>query len=116
MKIKKSKTAVKTVTAKKVPAVKSAPKAKKPAEKAVAFTFNNDKGLSVYIAGTFNNWNVSAKKMTEKKNGLYTATLKLAPGRYEYKFVVNGTWCQDPANADFVANDQGTFNSVLVVK
>jgi 1,4-alpha-glucan branching enzyme len=55
--------------------------------------------------------------MTYKaRSGLYAVTLKLPAGVYQYKFVIDGTWCADPENADSVANDQGTFNSVMTVK
>jgi hypothetical protein len=50
------------------------------------------------------------------KEGIYSTTIKLAPGEYEYKFVIDGTWCADPENANAVKNDQGTFNSVITVK
>ena len=54
--------------------------------------------------------------MLDKKNeGVYTTTVKLAPGRYEYKFVIDGVWCADPENLDFVQNDHGTLNSVIAV-
>ena len=96
------------------------PVAKKPAKpvaKAVTFTVHADKGKAVYLAGQFNDWNPSAKKMAYKaRAGVYTATIKLAPGEYQYKFVVDGTWCADPENVNAVANDQGTFNSVITVK
>ena len=81
------------------------------------FTFHGDKGLAVYVAGEFNGWDPTAKKMAYKaKAGIYEATVKLAAGTYQYKFVVDGTWCADPENANAVANDQGTFNSVVEVK
>lgn len=113
MKIK-TKAAPKTVTAKKTCVCKAA--AKKAAEKSVTFTVRADPGKSVYLAGCFNQWNSTGKKMLDKKNeGVYTASLKLAPGRYEYKFVIDGVWCADPENLDFVQNDHGTLNSVIVV-
>ena len=117
MKIK-SKEAVKTVTAQKgARTAKAAPKAKKAAEKTVPFTVRADVGKTVYLAGCFNKWNPTGKKMTDKKkNGVYTATVKLAPGTYQYKFVIDGTWCADPECADFVQNDRGTLNSVITVK
>ena len=94
-----------------------AAKPAKPAAKAVTFTVHADKGKSVYLAGEFNDWNPSAKKMAYKaRTGVYTATVKLAPGEYQYKFVVDGTWCADPENVNSVPNDQGTFNSLVVVK
>ncbi len=100
-------------TAKSAPAKASA----KPAAKTVTFTVHADKGKAVYLAGEFNKWDPSAKKMAYKaKEGVYAATVKLAPGEYQYKFIIDGTWCADPENVNSVQNDQGTFNSVIVVK
>ena len=85
--------------------------------KEVTFTFHGDAGKQVYVAGEFNNWDPTAKMLAYKaRQGLYTATIKVPAGSYQYKFVVDGTWCADPENANFVANDQGTFNSVVEVK
>lgn len=116
MKIKTTKkSATPVVVAKKSTA--SAPKADKPVTKEVTFTVHAEKGKAVYVAGEFNQWNATAKKMAYKaKEGIYAATIKLAPGDYQYKFVIDGTWCADPENTNSVANDQGTFNSVVSVK
>ena len=117
MKIKTTKKcATAKVVAKKtaIPAVK---KQTKPVAKAVTFTFHAEKGKAIYVAGEFNKWNPTAKKMAYKaKDGIYAATVKLVPGEYQYKFVIDGTWCADPENANSVKNDQGTFNSIIVVK
>ena len=110
---------IKKPAAKKTVVKKCAKKCavKKTAAKNVTFTVHADKGKAVYVAGEFNKWNPTAKKMAYKaKGGLYTATVKLAAGTYQYKFVIDGTWCADPENANAVANDQGTFNSVITVK
>jgi len=88
----------------------------KPQLKNVLFTVHADKGKSIYLAGEFNDWNPTAKKMAYKSTGIYTATIKLPVGTYQYKFVIDGTWCADPENSNAVANDQGTFNSVIEVK
>ena len=114
------KSATKKPVAKKCAAKKACAKkvaTKKAATKNVTFTVHADKGKAVYVAGEFNEWNPTAKKMAYKaKSGIYTATLKLAAGPYQYKFVIDGTWCADPENANAVPNDQGTFNSVIDVK
>ena len=118
MKIKCTKKAADKVVCKKA-ACKAEPakKAAKPAKKDVKFTLHADKGAAVYVAGEFNGWDPTAKKMAYKaRQGLYEATVKLAAGTYQYKFVVDGTWCADPENANAVPNDQGTFNSVIEVK
>lgn len=118
MKIKATKKCeTKKVVAKKTvkPAVAKA--AAKPVAKAVTFTVHAEKGKAVYVAGEFNKWDPTAKKMAYKaKDGVYAATVKLVPGEYQYKFVIDGTWCADPENVNSVQNDQGTFNSVVVVK
>ena len=122
MKIK-SKAAVTTVAAKKTDsAAKGAAKTLKKVtaktlERRVTFTVRAEVGKAVYLAGCFNQWNPTGKKMVDKKkDGVYTTTIKLAPGTYEYKFVVDGVWCADPENLDFVKNDCGTLNSVITVK
>ena len=104
---------MKTKTIKKSATKK--PVARKSAAKSVTFTVHADKGKAVYVAGEFNKWNPTAKKMTFKA-GVYSATLKLAAGTYQYKFVIDGTWCADPENTNSSPNDQGTFNSVITVK
>ena len=119
MKIKTTKKAkaVKVVAKKTTAAVAKKCCCKKPAAKSVTFTVHAEKGKAVYVAGEFNKWDPTAKKMAYKaKEGIYAATLKLAAGTYQYKFVIDGTWCADPENAEAVPNDQGTFNSVLTVK
>ena len=117
MKITAKKCAPKTVVAKKCVKTTTKKCCAKPASKTVTFTVHADKGKAVYLAGEFNKWDPAAKKMAYKaKDGIYTATIKLVPGEYQYKFVIDGTWCADPENANSVQNDQGTFNSVVVVK
>lgn len=51
----------------------------------------------------------------EKDGTGWKATLSLPPGRYEYKFVVDGQWMSDPGAKESVRNDFGGTNSILVV-
>ena len=121
---KTAKTAAKTATtkpeAKKCCAKKCAAKkceTKKPALKSVTFTVHAEAGQDVRLAGSFTDWETKAKKMTFKKtNGVYSATVKLAPGEYQYKFIIGDKWTTDDQNTEFVPNDKGTFNSKLVIK
>ena len=81
------------------------------------FTVRAEVDSQVFIAGSFNQWNPTAKKMTDKKGtGLYTASIALSAGVYQYKFIIDGTWCADPDCTDWVQNDHGTLNSVIHVK
>lgn len=71
----------------------------------------------VFLAGSFNNWDSEAKQLKEKDgDGVYTCTLLLEPGEYEYKFVINGEWLIDSENPNFSQNQIGTLNSVVKVE
>lgn len=82
--------------------------------KRVTFELSAEPGSRVCLAGDFNDWDPEAKVMTER-DGVFTATLMLPKGQYQYKFVVNGAWCVDPECTDWAPNDQGSLNSVVTV-
>ena len=69
----------------------------------------------VAIAGSFNNWHPSVTPMIRLRDGQWAKELSLAPGRYEYRFVVDGQWVDDPAATELIPNPFGTPNAVLVV-
>ncbi len=68
----------------------------------------------VILAGDFNNWDESFI-MNMEPNGKCKKTLMLSPGRYEYKFIVDGRWECDPENPTQCVNSYGTTNSVIIV-
>ena len=70
----------------------------------------------VHLAGNFNNWNASANVMKKDKKGIWKAVLSLRPGRYEYRFLVDGNWENDPACCDCVPNEFGSQNCVRIVE
>jgi hypothetical protein len=45
----------------------------------------------------------------------WKASVSLSPGRYEYRFVVDGQWVSDPKARESATNDFGSTNSVVVV-
>ena len=55
---------------------------------------------SVTLAGTFNEWNISAHALDgPDEEGYFSTRLRLKAGTYEYKFVLDGkTWMSDPNN------------------
>ncbi|MCK5323164.1 MAG: glycogen-binding domain-containing protein [Desulfobulbaceae bacterium] len=70
---------------------------------------------AVYLVGDFNEWNETEYRVRRYKGGVFIKKLELKPGRYEYKFVVDGVWTSDPANPMAQSNDFGSENSVIVV-
>ncbi len=83
-------------------------------KKRVKFEIKTEPGCEVFVAGSFNDWNPKKHKLIFK-NGVYTTSLLVSKGRYEYKFVVNDVWCIDPECPEWVPNEHGSLNSVLTV-
>lgn len=82
----------------------------------VTFELEAADAAEVSVAGAFNAWDPLANPLTKGDDGVFRATIDIAPGSYEYKFVVDGTWMEDPANPDAVPDPYGGKNSVLTVK
>jgi hypothetical protein len=77
------------------------------------FTFAETR--QVFLAGEFNGWNGTATPLRQDGTGRSFVDLPLQPGRYEYKFVVDGEWLHDPANPETVDSGWGGRNSVMTV-
>ncbi|QHT67037.1 FtsX-like permease family protein [Rhodocytophaga rosea] len=65
---------------------------------------------SVLLAGNFNGWNPNENPMQREGNE-WVARLNLVPGKYSYKFVVNGNWVNDKDNplVDTTDNNNSLF-------
>jgi alpha-amylase/alpha-mannosidase (GH57 family) len=83
----------------------------------VLFTLDAPGAAQVALAGSFNNWSPTAQAMAKREGSVWQVVLSLGPGRYEYKFVVDGKdWRGDPDNPLSVADPYGGKNSVVVVR
>jgi len=91
--------------------------ASEPAE--IEFSHSAPDAASVHVAGDFNGWSTSAEPMSDPDgDGVWTVKVKLAPGRYEYKFVIDGgaRWEPDAANPESVPDPYGGKNSIITVE
>ena len=72
--------------------------------------------FDVFVAGTFNDWSLDSHRMLDlDDDGSYEITLLLAPGRYLYRFIVDGSWLDDPNASAYESSTEGGRNAVLVV-
>jgi len=69
----------------------------------------------VFVAGSFNDWRLLPAASAGSHKGKWARELALAPGSYEYLFVVDGQWMADPVAKAFVPNPFGGQNSLLQV-
>jgi 1,4-alpha-glucan branching enzyme len=83
--------------------------------KRVRFSLQASEAQSVSLAGDFNGWGVDALPMKRDMKGTWKASVDLEPGRYEYRFFVDGCWREDPGAQEGVDNPFGGQNSVRVV-
>jgi len=84
--------------------------------KKIRFQLETDPNSQVFVAGTFNDWDATRRRMRDNpESGVFSATLTLPPGRHEYKFVVNGQWLMDPKCREWTWNEHGTLNGVVTV-
>lgn len=81
----------------------------------VLFTVEAPNAAQVQVAGDFNDWRPASGEM-EPAGQVWKRTLKLAPGRYRYRYVIDGQWCRDPQNAAFEPSPFGGDDSLLVLE
>lgn len=84
-------------------------------EQEITLKFVAPSAREVKVAGNFNGWKPEATPLKNNGSGEWTARLTLRSGRYEYRFVVDGHWMEDPKAPQRGANPYGGFNSILTV-
>ena len=70
---------------------------------------------AVLLAGDFTGWAQSPVTMKKLKSGVWQAVVSLVPGRYEYRFLVDGQWADDPGCSLRQSNQFGGENCVCQV-
>jgi chromosome partitioning protein len=80
----------------------------------VTFTIDAPGAEHVLLAGDFNDWTLDGSEM-DPIGGVWTKVIKLPPGRYRYRYVVDGQWQHDPSNAAVEPNPYGGHDSILVM-
>jgi 5'-AMP-activated protein kinase regulatory beta subunit len=79
----------------------------------VTFLFESSDAKEVILVGNFNNWNAKKHPMKSNENGMWNKSVVIPPGRYEYKFLVDRQWEEDPQNDKTCLNCFGTYNNVF---
>ncbi len=69
----------------------------------------------VILAGSFNKWDEHLFEMNKTDNG-WELTLQMKPDIYQYRFIVDGHWMEDPDNNNKTKNEFNEFNSVINIK
>jgi hypothetical protein len=83
----------------------------------ISFSYTDSAATTVAVYGSFDGWSAAAATPLVKGSaGVWNGSLPLAPGTYQYKFIVDGTsYVSDPANPDGVPDGFGHENSLVTV-
>jgi len=92
----------------------SAASAAVPAQE-VTLVFRGLGTRNIKIAGDFNDWRPDGDVATEFHDGALKKVLRVKPGTYQYRLIIDGHWREDPTNPRRVTNEFGELNSVLEV-
>jgi 1,4-alpha-glucan branching enzyme len=83
----------------------------------VTFSVEAKEANVASVIGDFNNWNPTEGELSKMKNGTFKATFDLPKdASYEFKYVVDGAYVNEPEADSFVFNEfAGAENSVLAL-
>ena len=70
-----------------------------------------ERAKRAFLSGSFNDWS-TLKGLMKKTDGGWILDIKLDAGAYEYKFIADGRWMDDPNNLQHVNDGAGNVNSV----
>ena len=83
----------------------------------VVFSLRDSNASTVRVAGDFNDWNPDSHPMNyDEARGIWRTVVPLDQGTYQYRFVVDGEWRDDPNNPNRMKDPYGGMNSVIEVK
>lgn len=78
------------------------------------FSFHSPDAREVHVVGDFNNWEITDESRLKKsESGIWERRLYLVPGRYRYKFIVDGLYFEDPENPQKEPSPYGNNVSVF---
>jgi len=86
-----------------------------PAPGTFRFFYRAPPGEIINVGGSFNNWDPFMHQLRETSPGLYTLTLHLPPGTFQYVFFRRGEMIPDPENHRRLYSRDGRSVSEAVV-
>ena len=79
----------------------------------VLFSYIAPGARAVHLVGDFNRWNPEKEPLFNLSGrGLWQKSVRLQPGEYQYKYIIDGNWVLDPANPKTISGPLGP-NSVF---
>jgi 1,4-alpha-glucan branching enzyme len=72
---------------------------------------------TVVVCGDFNDWSHVSHPLKRRKDGSFATTVRLGPGRYQFRYLIDGRHWENDWSADtYAPNEHGSDDSVVVVE
>lgn len=84
-------------------------------QRSVTISVEAPEAVEVPLAGEFTNWESRPLGLAKGSGGRWSTTIELAPGKYEYRLLIDGAWSDHPEASHRVPNAFGTENCLLIV-
>jgi 1,4-alpha-glucan branching enzyme len=88
-------------------------KSSRVSKKKAILSLHSPHAENVFVAGTFNDWDPHKDPLKKNTKGQWKTAKYLEPGIYEYRFVVDGVWMDDPSCKSRRSNQYGGENCIL---
>jgi predicted esterase len=80
------------------------------------FSYYSPGAKEIFLVGDFNGWKRKETPLVKGRDDVWRAVLELKPNRsYDYKYIVDGNWVNDPNNRDLNPDVAGGANSVIFI-
>ena len=76
------------------------------------FLRGHKEAKKIFISGSFNSWSTVHSPMQVCDSG-WIISMRLRPGKYSYKYILDGNWSQDPYNRLREDDTYGGYNSLV---
>ncbi len=70
---------------------------------------------NVFLVGDFNQWNERSHRLRRTGSKRYELEMEIPPGRYRFKYLIDGVWWNDPDAEEYAPNPWGSEDSVISV-
>ena len=87
-----------------------------PLERRIPVVIEAPEARDVRVTGDFCAWSGEGVRLRRGSDGRWGVVLRLLPGEYEYRLIIDGTWADDPLAPKRIPNSYGGTNGVLVVE
>lgn len=95
--------------------MKHSPSIPKSKKRRITFSLEAANAKQVHLVGEFNDWKAGAHPMKNTGKGVWVKPMFLPEGQFEYKFLVDDEWLEDPHNERRCINCFGTRNNIVKV-